>query len=229
MILSTPNRIKFSLFCFVLSSVCYIYGGLFGNVTLEITSNIFLIPSLAFLYFLKSKEKNIAYGLILIFSWIGGLLILSKTFLNSISGVIAFWGVILLLADHILKRLKTPLKKQFKKKKTIYSFLIHSAYLCGILYLLSEHLGSFIYPITIYGICLVGTSFLSTVLWNEQKNKTNMILMFGIITLVISGSMLALKLFEGEITLIQDFFRLFLYVVSELFICLYFITSKKNK
>ncbi|MDB9835780.1 MAG: hypothetical protein C7M88_04980 [Candidatus Arcticimaribacter sp.] len=229
MILSIPNRIKFSLFSFVLSSVCYIYGSLFGNVTLEITSTIFLIPSLAFLYFLKSKEKNLAYSLILVFSWIGGLLILSKTFLNSISGVIAFWGVILLLADHILKQLKTPLKKQFKKKKTIYSFLIHSAYLCGILYLLSEHLGSFIYPITFYGICLVGTSFLSTVFWNEQKNKTNMILMFGVNTLVISGSILALKLFEGEITLIQDFFRLFLYIISELFICLYFITSKKSK
>ncbi|MDC1522823.1 lysoplasmalogenase [Flavobacteriaceae bacterium] len=229
MILSIPNRIKFSLFSFVLSSVCYIYGSLFGNVTLEITSTIFLIPSLTFLYFLKSKEKNLAYGLILVFSWIGGLLILSKTFLNSISGVIAFWGVILLLTDHILKRLKTPLKKQFKKKKTIYSFLIHSAYLGSILYLLSEHLGSFIYPISFYGICLVGTSFLSTVLWNEQKNKANMILMFGIIMLVISGSILAIKLFEGEITQIQDFFRLFLYVISELFICLYFITSKKSE
>jgi len=229
MISSISNRIKFSLFLFVLSSVCYIYGGLFGNVTLEVISTIFLIPSLTFLYFLKSKEKNLAYGLILIFSWIGGVLILSKTFLNSISGVIAFWGVILLLADHILKRLKKPLKKQFKKKKIIYSFLIHSAYLCSILYLLSEHLGSFIYPISFYGICLVGTSFLSTVLWYEQKNKTNMILTFGIIMLVISGSILAIKLFEGEVNLIQDFFRLFLYVCSELLICFYFIASKKSK
>ena len=179
--------------------------------------------------FFKVKRKNLTYGLILVFSWIGGLLILSKTFLNSISGVIAFWGLILLLADHILKRLKTPLKKQFKKKKTIYSFLIHSAYLGSILYLLSEHLGSFIYLISFYGICLVGTSFLSTVLSNEQKNKANMILMFGLIMLVISGSILAIKLFEGEITQIQDFFRLFLYVVSELLICLYFITSKKSE
>ena len=126
MILSIPNRIKFSLFSFVLSSVCYIYGSLFGNVTLEITSTIFLIPSLAFLYFLKSKEKNLAYGLILVFSWIGGLLILSKTFLNSISGVIAFWGVILLLANHILKRLKTPLKKQFIHSS--FTLLICAAY-----------------------------------------------------------------------------------------------------
>ncbi len=59
MILPIPNRIKFSLFLFVLSSVCYIYGGLFCNVTLEITSTIFLIPSLTFLYFLKSKEKTL--------------------------------------------------------------------------------------------------------------------------------------------------------------------------
>ena len=58
MILPISNRIKFSLFLFVLSSVCYIYGGLFGNVTLEIISTIFLIPSLTFLYFLKSKEKK---------------------------------------------------------------------------------------------------------------------------------------------------------------------------
>jgi hypothetical protein len=67
------------------------------------------------------------------------------------------------------------------------------------------------------------------VLSNEQKNKANMILMFGLIMLVISGSILAIKLFEGEVNLIQDFFRLFLYVGSELLICFYFIASKKSK
>lgn len=133
-----------------------------------------------------------------------------------------------------LGRDTAPCQPHFKAtqnatKKTIYSFLIHSAYLCGILYLLSEHMESFIYPISFYGICLVGTSFLSTVLWNEQKDKTNMILMFGLIMVVISWSILAIKLFEGDLNLIQDFFRLFLYVGSELLTCLYFIASKKSK
>jgi hypothetical protein len=228
MILSIPNRIKLSIFTFILSSIGSIYGGLFDNTALGIISTVFLVPSLALLYFSKSKDRSLAYSLILIFSWAGELLIFSKSFLNSISGVIAFWGVILLLADHILKQLKAPLKKQFKKKKTIFSFLIHSAYLYGILHMLSEHLGNFIYPITFYGICLIGSSFLSIVLWYEQKNKITLFLVFGVIMLVISGSILAFELFEGDLSLIQDFFRHYSYVGSELLICLYFIGLKKS-
>lgn len=53
--------------------------------------------------------------------------------------------------------------------------------------------------------------------------------MIGITMLVISGSILAIKLFTGQSSLLQDFFRLSFYVGSELFICLYYIDVKKSK
>jgi Na+-translocating ferredoxin:NAD+ oxidoreductase RnfD subunit len=64
-------------------------------------------------------------------------------------------------------------------------------YLIGILFILHEDLANFIYPIVFfYGITLLGASFLSTILWEEEKNKTNLNLMIGAFMLTLSGSLL---------------------------------------
>ena len=228
MSVSSQSRIKLSFFLFILTAIGYVYSGMFGNKELELTFIALFIPSLALFYLLKSKKKNLAFVLILIFSWLGSILISYESILQSIAGIISFWGVLLLIADHSIKQLKKPLKIQLKKNQVIYSLIVHIAYLIGILYLLSDDLGIFIFPITFYGICLLGTSFLGTVLWIEKKNKTRLMLMFGIFMILGSGSILSFKLFGTELSLIQDFLRLSLYVVSELFICLYFIHFKET-
>ena len=159
----TPNLIKVSLFMFAIISFFYVFGDLSDSTLVMVISTTLVIPSLAFFYSLKS-ERILIYELILMLSWLGSVLILSNVFLYKISGIICFWGMILLLGYHILKELKEPLKIQLKNKNKKILLTIHLGYLVGIIYYLSEMLGSFIYPIIFYEAFLIGTSFLSLLL-----------------------------------------------------------------
>jgi hypothetical protein len=149
-------KIKLALFNFILVSIFYVLGIMFKHTMIEIVATALIAPSIGTFYFLRSN-RNLTYELILIFSFIGSVLILSNEFLYSIAGIISFWGLILLIADHILKEIKVPLIKQFKKKKIVLSFSIHMIYLIGILFILHEDLGNFIYPIVFYAITLLGS------------------------------------------------------------------------
>ena len=111
-----PNLIKLSLFIFAIISFFYVFGNLSDSTLVMVISTTLVIPSLAFFYSLKS-ERILIYELILMLSWLGSVLILSNVFLYKISGIICFWGMILLLGYHILKELKEPLKIQLKTKK----------------------------------------------------------------------------------------------------------------
>lgn len=215
-------KIKLALFNFILVSIFYVLGIMFKHTIIKIVATALIAPSIGTFYFLSSN-RNLTYELILIFSFIGSVLILSNEFLYSIAGIISFWGMILLIADHILKEIKVTLIKQFKKKKIVLSFSIHMIYLIGILFILQEDLGNFIYPIVFYGITLLGASFLSTILWEEEKNKTNLNLMIGVFMLILSGSLLAIKLFSENINPAQDLFRLLFYIGFQYLTCQYFI------
>jgi hypothetical protein len=111
-------KIKLALFNFILVSIFYVLGIMFKHTIIEIVATALIAPSIGTFYFLRSN-RNLTYELILIFSFIGSVLILSNEFLYSIAGIISFWGMILLIADHILKEIKVTLIKQFKKKKIV--------------------------------------------------------------------------------------------------------------
>ena len=63
---------------------------------------------------------------------------MSDSFVYSIRSVIFFWGTILLISDHILKKLHKPMKEQLKKKETILLLIIHLTYLIAVLLYLSH-------------------------------------------------------------------------------------------
>lgn len=140
-----------------------------------------------------------------------------------------FWGTILLISDHILKKLHKPMKEQLKKKETILLLIIHLAYLIAVLLYLSKDLKVFIYPVLFYDATLVGTSFLSSTLWREQQSNKNLFLMIGTVLLVFSGSIYVIKLFTGTLSITQNFIRVTLFTCSVFLICLHFIASKKSK
>ena len=117
-----PNLIKVSLFIFAIISFFYVFGNLSDSTLVMVISTTLVIPSLAFFYSLKS-ERILIYELILMLSCLGSVLIFSNIFLYKISGIICFWGMILLLGYHILKELKEPLKIQLKTKKNYLQFI----------------------------------------------------------------------------------------------------------
>ena len=152
---------------------------------------------------------------------------MSDSFVYSIRSVIFFWGAILLISDHILKKLHKPMKEQLKKKETILLLIIHLTYLIAVLLYLSEDLEVFIYPILFYAATLAGRRFLSIVLWREQQSNKNLFLMIGTVLLVFSGSIYVIKLFTGTLSITQNFIRVTLFTCSVFLICLHFIVSKK--
>ena len=165
-------------------------------------------------------------------SWLGSVLILSNMFLYKISGIICFWRMILLLGYHILKGLKEPLKIELKNK--IILLTIHLGYLVGIIYYLSDIIltvykgaGMLTPAILFYGTTLTGTGFLSVLLWFEKKEKITLSLAFGMILLILSGSLLAVKLFIGNTYFIENITKL-CYISAQFLILYYFINVDSN-
>ena len=100
-------------------------------------------------------------------------------------------------------------------------------YLIIILMDLYENLGLLFWPILFYGIILIGTGFMSVMLWIEQRTKTTLSLMIGITLLIFSGTLLSNSLFVGE-TNFLDITTEITYIGSQFFICYYFIINLQN-
>ncbi|MBT4904100.1 MAG: hypothetical protein HON57_02835 [Flavobacteriaceae bacterium] len=97
-------------------------------------------------------------------------------------------------------------------------------YLIVIIGVLYEDLGELVPAISFYGLTLTETGFLSVMLWLKQKEKTTFALMLGAILMIISGTLLAVKLFAGNNLLIETLMRLS-YIVAQFSICFYFKKS----
>ena len=111
---------------------------------------------------------------------------------------------------------------QKKYAKTIVAIcLVYLIVIIGVLY---EDLGELVPAISFYGLTLTGTGFLSVMLWLKQKEKTTFALMLGAILMIISGTLLAVKLFAGNNLLIETLMRLS-YIVAQFSICFYFKKS----
>ena len=95
-------------------------------------------------------------------------------------------------------------------------------YLIIILMDLYENLGLLFWSILFYCIILIGTGFMSVMLWIEQRTKTTLSLMIGITLLIFSGTLLSNSLFVGE-TNFLDITTEITYIGSQFFICYYFI------
>lgn len=213
---------KYSVYLFWVVALINLYGLMFYSPLEQITKP-FLIPILS-LYYFSGNNRNSAYVMALFFSWFGNVLIMSTEFAMILAGIICFWGMLLLYSYQILKNLSGSLVDQFKKKyaKTIVAIcLVYLIIIIGVLY---EDLGELVPAISFYGLTLTGTGFLSVMLWLKQKEKTTFALMSGAILMIISGTLLAVKLFAGNNLLIETLMRLS-YIVAQFSICFYFKKS----
>ena len=220
--------IKYSTYIFWIVALIAITSIVFQYQQLAQIAKFLFIPSLTLYYFSGINRSN-AYFLILFFSWIGDILILSSNFSHILSGIIVFWGVLLLLLDIMIKELQGNLLNQFSKKYSLIVALVWVIYLTIVLIILQGNLGLLFWPILFYGIILIGTGFLSVMLWIEQRTKTTFSLMIGVIFLILSGTFLSNSLFIGKTHFLEIITEL-AYIGSQFFICYYFIyqTAKKH-
>ncbi len=213
--------VKYGFYIFWIIALLSITGVAFQYQELAQIAKLLSTPTLS-LYYLSGKNRSNAYFLILFFSWIGDVLILSSNFSHMLSGIIVFWGVLLILLDTMAKELRDNFFGQFKKKYALMVALAWVVYLIIILMDLYENLGLLFWPILFYGIILIGTGFMSVMLWIEQRTKTTLSLMIGITLLIFSGTFLSNSLFVGE-TNFLDITTEISYIGSQFFICYYFI------
>ena len=194
---------------------------------LEQITNPFIVPILS-LYYFSGNNRDSAYMMALFFSWIGNVLIMNPGFAMILAGVICFWGMLLLYSYHILKNLPGSLVDQFKKKYAKNIVAICLVYLIIIVGMLYEDLGELVPAISFYGVTLTGAGFLSIMLWLKQKEKTTFALMSGMILLIISGTLLTVKLFAGNNLLMETLIQLS-YIVAQFLVCLYFLKNTSMK
>jgi len=224
-ILSFP--IKYSIYIFWIIALLSITTVVFQFEELAQIFKLLFTPSLT-LYYFSGKNRSNAYFLILFFSWIGYILILSSDFSHILAGIIVLWGVILLLLDTMIKELIGDFLIQFKKKHELIVAMVWMIYLLIILIILYENLGSLFWPILFYGTFLIGAGFLSFMLWTEQRNRTTLSLMIGITLLIFSGTLLSYGLFIENTSFIDSLTEL-TYIGSQFFICYYFIYQPEKQ
>ena len=147
----------------------------------------------------------------------------SRIYYDSWRSYLFLGNAITLLASHAQKTFWLTYRSiQKKYAKTIIAIcILYMVLAIGILY---KDLGKLIPAISFYAITLTGTGFLSVLLWLEQKEKTTFAFMSGVILIIISGTLLAVKLFVGNNLLIETLIRL-LYIVAQFLICFYFKKS----
>ena len=123
-------------------------------------------------------------------------------------GVLILLGYIITVfrPHHKVVRRKSFGPIQEKKSWIIAS--IFALYLSGIILTMYKGAGMLTPAILFYGITLTGTGFLSILLWFDQKEKITLSLAVEMILLILSGSLLAVKLFVGNTCFIEDIKRL---------------------
>ncbi|MGB2305068.1 MAG: hypothetical protein ACPH57_05520 [Flavobacteriaceae bacterium] len=106
--------VKYGFYIFWIVALLSITGVAFQYQELAQIAKLLSTPTLS-LYYLSGKNRSNAYFIILFFSWIGDVLILSSNFSHMLSGIIVFWVVLLILLDTMVKELRDNFFGQFKK------------------------------------------------------------------------------------------------------------------
>ena len=199
----------------------------FIGILLEYNTLIFIVKpllmtTLLWYYMVTTKTVNKLFVAGLFFSFLGDVLLLGSGELYFIFGLLFFLIAHVFYILMVLKLVKKPLISQVIT--AIIPYLIIFIVLLNLLY---SGLNGMRIPVIVYALTIsfLGTS--SLVLFLQNKEKTFLILVIGVLLFIISDSVLALNMFYKK-QAIYPILIMSTYVTAQYLICRFVLLNERK-
>ncbi len=215
---------KIPLSLFLMVCILDLVGVYFEHNTIIFMAKPFLMITLIWYYIVNAKTVNKLFVAGLFFSFLGDVLLLGTGELYFILGLLFF-----LIAHVFYIIMVVKLLKNTKMAQVLLASIPYLLIFTSLLTTLYSGLGEMKIPVIVYAITITVLGISSLSLFLQNKNKTHLILVFGVLIFIISDSVLALNMFYKE----QSIYPLLIistYVIAQYLICRFVLLNEiKNK
>ncbi|MBK5208435.1 MAG: lysoplasmalogenase [Flavobacteriaceae bacterium] len=184
------NKIKITLFAFVLASIIDIIGIIFSIPILVYIFKPFIILSLLFLYVFSLPKRLKWYVMALELCFFGDVFLMFSGELFFSAGLVSFLIAHVLFIKIVISRIK-----EVNFLKMIFSTLPFLAVFGLLIYTLKDSLHEMLGPVIIYGLTIATFGTVSLIYFLNTKSKKSLLMLFGAVIFMISDSLLAINKF----------------------------------
>lgn len=218
-----------ALILYILSGLLFFVGTMAGNDHLMLVSKPIIIPAIYFYYWQESQGRiNFWFFMVLFLFFISGILNLfddeSSFFFVIIFNLFAYCILLSFVLKNIFE-LKFDFPDKINLTYMVLMFLFFSSLLYITLVLMFDLKLELYLIITIYGISSVLLGTLSTVLYTQQQNQTNFLLMMTSFTFIVSNLFYVMYRYYNEFIFFRGISELS-YIVSFYVLVRYFILAE---
>jgi len=211
---------KIPLVLFLMVCILDLVGVYFEHNTIIFMAKPFLMITLIWYYIVNTKTVNKLFVAGLFFSFLGDVLLLGTGELYFILGLLFF-----LIAHVFYIIMVIKLLKNTKMTQVLLASIPYLIIFTSLLTILYSGLGEMKIPVIVYAITITVLGISSLSLYLQNKNKTHLILVFGVLIFIISDSVLALNMFYKE----QSIYPLLIistYVIAQYLICRFVLLNE---
>jgi len=215
---------KIPLSLFIIVCILDLIGIYLEHTTIIFMAKPFLMITLFWYYIVNTKTVNKLFVVGLFFSFLGDVLLLGTGELYFILGLLFF-----LIAHVFYIIMVVKLLKSTKLSQVLLASIPYLLIFTSLLIILYSGLGDMKIPVIVYAITITVLGISTLILFLQNKTKTHLILVFGVLIFIISDSVLALNMFYKK----QPIYPLLIistYVIAQYLICRFVLLNEiKNK
>ncbi len=212
---------KIPLLLFIIVCILDLIGIYLEQSILISIAKPLLMITLFWYYAVNAKRVNKLLITGLFFSFLGDVLLLGTGDLYFILGLLFFLIAHVFYIIMVVKLLKSTKLSQVLIASIPYLFIFY--FLLSILY---SGLGDMKIPVIVYAITITVLGISSLSLFLQNKTKTHLVLVFGVLIFIISDSVLALNMFYKE-QAIYPLLIISTYVIAQYLICRFVLLNEK--
>lgn len=218
---------KIALLIYIVSCIIAVVADIFKNNTVLLLSEAFIIPSLAFYYFVEAKKINLLLCLILLFSFIG-----DSIGLMDFDNEILFLLVPFFISNVFLLIVMIRNLERFKFQVfNLLAMIIISVFLSFLWYsvvdLFSLEEDIVIYAVEIFGASLFFLAFFASYNVIFRVNLANLCLMIATACVLISDVFYVIFNFQNQLVVL-DSIHFAAQMVSYFFIVKYVLLKEES-
>lgn len=213
---------KIPLLLFIIVCILDLIGIYLGQSILIFIAKPLLMITLFWYYAVNAKRINKLFVAGLFFSFLGDVLLLGSGELYFILGLLFFLIAHVFYIIMVVKLLKSTKLPQVLIASIPYLLIFY--FLLNILY---SGLRDMKIPVIVYAITITVLGISSLSLFLQNKTKTHLVLVFGVLIFIISDSVLALNMFYKE-QAIYPLLIISTYVIAQYLICKFVLLNEKK-
>jgi len=215
---------KIPLLLFIIVFILDLIGVYFEQNTIIFIAKPLLIITLFWYYYINTNVLNKHFVTGLFFSFLGDVLLLGSGELNFILGLLFF-----LIAHIFYILMVVKLLKSTKLSQVLIASIPYVLIFITLLTTLYSGLGDMKVPVIVYAITISVFGMSSLILFLQNKTRTYLVLVLGVLVFIVSDAVLALNMFYKK-QAIYPLLIMSTYVIAQYLICRFvLLNERKNK